>query len=107
MCEKLKHTLNFRAQVRENELSARKTTHIRLTFGIQRTKNIVRISYGTYLTARANRDAGRDAKKEPRLATRSCVEIRLSALDTKYTILSQFLHKCELSVSERTPEQRI
>ena len=40
-----------------------------ITFGIQRTKNIVRITCGTLF------------------ATRSCVKIRLSALDTKYTIL--------------------
>ena len=41
----------------ENQLSARTTTLTRLTFGIQRTKNIVRITCGTYFNAIACRDS--------------------------------------------------
>ena len=40
----------------ENQLSARKTAATRLTFGIQRTKKIVRITWGTYFNARASHD---------------------------------------------------
>ena len=68
MCRKLKQTWNFIALVRENQLSLRKTTPARLTYGVQRTKNIVRITCGTYL-------------------------IRFSALDTKYTIFSYWAIK--------------
>ena len=50
--------------MRENQLSVRKTTPTRLTIGIQRTKKIVRITCGTYLTALASRDKGRgDTRK--------------------------------------------
>ena len=42
---------HFPALVRENELSAHKTIPTRLTFGVQRTKKIVRITCETYLTA--------------------------------------------------------
>ena len=48
--------------MKENQLSARKTTPTRLTIGIQQIKNIVRITCETYFL--------------------------LFALDTKYTILT-------------------
>ena len=84
--------------MRKNQLSARKTTPTRLTLGIQRTKKIVHITCGTYSTARASHNQGRDDTRnlgEPRfhrvtlalVATRSCVKIRLFELDTKYTML--------------------
>ena len=60
----------YTESVRENQLSARKTIPIRLTFGIRRTKNIVRITCGT----------------RERDATCICLKRRLFALDTKYTI---------------------
>ena len=46
VCVKLKQTQNFTALVEENQLSACKMTPIRLTSGIQRTKNTVRITCG-------------------------------------------------------------
>ena len=39
--------------MRENQLSARKTTPTRLTFGLQRTKNNASITCRTYFNARA------------------------------------------------------
>ena len=60
--------------MRKNQLSALKTTPTRLTFGIRRKK----ISF----VSRAKRILTRE-----QIATRSCVKILLSALDTKYTIL--------------------
>ena len=57
VCRKLKQTWNFTALVRENQFSARKTTLTRLIFGIQRTKNIVRITCGTYFNAKASPDS--------------------------------------------------
>ena len=49
VCGKLQPAYNFTALVRKNQLSACKTTPKRLTLGMQRTKNIVRITCGTYL----------------------------------------------------------
>ena len=67
--------------MRKNQLSARKSTPTRLTFGIQRTKNIVRMRIIT----------------QERVATRSRGQIRLSALDTKYTILQHYSESSHLT----------
>ena len=59
----MKQTQNFTVLVRENRLYARKATPTRLTFGIGLIKNIVPITYETYLNARASRDEGRGDTK--------------------------------------------
>ena len=54
---KIKTNSKFYCTSAENQLSTRKTTPTRLTFGIQRIKNIVRITCGTYLSARVSRNS--------------------------------------------------
>ena len=86
--------------MRENQLSARKTTPTRLIFGIQWTKKSFVSRAERILTRERVATCIETTRGTLALVgTRYCVKICLSALDTKYTILSAVHRKLVESVS--------